>query len=127
MQYNNDLEISNTDPILHTARALPAQVNVGLYPGMTVQSEVGMPRLGPMKFTCEIHPWMLAYVFLTDNPYFVVTDLHGEYEIDNVPPGKYRVRIWHELLGVEVSTVAVNAGKTTEFNFKFDSSKISPQ
>ncbi len=41
MQYNNDLEISNADPILHTAKALPAQVNVGLYPGRTVRSEVG--------------------------------------------------------------------------------------
>ena len=127
MQFNNELEIANADPILHTAKALPVQVNVGLYPGRTVQSEVGMPRLGPVRLTCGIHPWMLAYVFLTDNPYFAVTDVHGEYEIDNVPPGKYRVRIWHELLGDQVSTVAVTAGKTTEFNFKFDSSKRSPR
>jgi hypothetical protein len=86
-----------------------------------------MPRLGPVKLTCEIHPWMLAYVFLTDNPYFAVTDVHGEYEIDNVPAGKYRVRIWHELLGYQVSTVAVTASKTTEFNFKFDSGKRAPR
>ncbi len=127
MQFNTELEIANADPILHTVKALPAQVNVGLYPGRTVQSEVGKPRLGPVKLTCEIHPWMLGYVFFTDNPYFAVTDLHGEYEIDNVPPGKYQVRIWHELLGYQVSTLTVTAGNTTEFNFKFDSSKLSPR
>jgi hypothetical protein len=126
MQYDNDLEISNADPILHTAKALPVQVNVGLYPGRTIQSGVGKPRLGPVKLTCEIHPWMLAYVFLTDNPYFAVTDMHGEYEIANVPPGKYQVKIWHELLGDQVSNLTVTAGKTTEFNFKFDSGKPAP-
>src|ERR1019366_1315234 len=39
MQFNNELEIANADPILHTVKALPAQVNVGLYPGRTVQTE----------------------------------------------------------------------------------------
>ncbi len=127
MQFNNDLEIGNSDPILHTAKALPAQVNVGLYPGRTVQSEVGMPRLGPVRLSCEIHPWVLAYVFLTDNPYFAVTDVHGEYEIANIPPGNYQVRIWHEVLGNQLSTLTVTAGKNTEFNFKFDSGQRGPR
>jgi Carboxypeptidase regulatory-like domain len=126
MQFNSDLEISNEDPILHTVKALPVQVNVGLYPGRTVQSQVGMPRLGPVKLNCEIHPWMLGYVFLTGNPYFAVTDLHGEYQIDNVPPGKYRIRVWQELLGEQVSTVAVTAGEVTQLNFKFDAGKRGP-
>jgi carboxypeptidase family protein len=123
MQSHDELEIGNADPILHTARALPAQVDVGLYPGRAVRKEIGAPPAGPVRITCEIHPWMGAYVFLTDNPYYAVTDVHGEYEIDNVPPGKYRVKIWHELLGTQIGTVVVTAGKSTELNFKFDSGK----
>jgi len=121
MQFNEDLEVSNMDPILHTARTLQSEVNVGLFPGRTIRKEIGAPRLGPAKITCEIHPWMSAYVYLTDNPYYAVSDLHGEYEIDNVPPGKYRVRIWHELLGTEVGDIEVMPGKTSQFNFDFHS------
>jgi hypothetical protein len=125
MQPHDELEISNADPILHTARALPARVDIGLYPGRAVRKEIGAPAAGPVAISCEIHPWMRAYVFLADSQYYAVTDLHGEYEIDNVPPGNYRVKIWHELLGTEVGTVAVTAGKTTEFNFKFDAGKTA--
>lgn len=123
MQSHDELEISNADPILHTARALPAQVDVGLYPGRAVRKEIGTSGPGPVKLTCEIHPWMDAYVFLTDNPYYAVTDVHGEYEIDNVPQGNYRVKIWHELLGTQLGRVAVTAGRTTQFNFTFDSGR----
>lgn len=119
MQFNQALEISNADPILHTARTLQSQVNVGLYPGRAVRRDIGAPVLGPAKITCEIHPWMLAYVYLTDNPYYALSDVHGEYEIDNVPPGKYRVRIWHELLGTQVSNVEVMPGKATQLNVSF--------
>ena len=126
MQFDEPLEISNVDPILHTARTLRSQVNVGLYPGRAVRKDIGAPLLGPAKITCEIHPWMAAYVYLTDNPYYAVTDLHGEYEIDQVPPGKYRVAIWHELLGKQIENIEVTAGKATELNFSFPSAQASP-
>lgn len=119
MQFNESLEISNVDPILHTARTLQSQVNVGLYPGRAVRKDIGAPVLGPAKITCEIHPWMSAYVYLTDNPYYAITDVHGEYEIDNVPPGKYRVQIWHEMLGTQVTDIEVKAGKATQLDFAF--------
>lgn len=116
MQVDDDLEISNLDPILHTAKALQSQVNVGLYPGRALRRVIGAPALGPLKITCEIHPWMLAWVFLTDNPYYAVSDVHGEYQIEDVPPGKYRLKFWHELLGTQVVPVEVSAGKTIESN-----------
>lgn len=127
MQADDDLEISNLDPILHTARATQSQVNVGLYPGRAVRSGIGAPVLGPIKVTCELHRWMLAYVYVTDNPYYAVTDIHGEYEIDNIPAGKYRLKVWHELLGTQVIPVEVAAGKTNELNFKLPSSQAAPR
>lgn len=127
MQLNDPLEISNTDPILHTARAVQSQVNVGLYPGRTVQGKVGRPTTGPVKIICEIHPWMVGYVYLTDNPYYALTDVHGNFEIDNVPPGRYRLKVWHETLGTQVVSVDVTVGKTAEINFKLASGQPKPQ
>ena len=42
-----------------------------------------------------------------DHPYFAVTDTTGKYEMPLVPPGSYRIRMWHEALGVRTKTIAV--------------------
>ncbi len=119
MEFDADLEISNRDRILHTAKAHKSQINIGLFPGRIVRKPIGAPELGPVKVTCEIHPWMLGWIFLTDNPYYAVSDIHGEYEIDNVPPGKYKLTFWHELFGIEQKAVEVKAGVATELDFAF--------
>jgi hypothetical protein len=62
---------------------------------------------------------MSAYIVVTEHPYHAVTDLYGEYEIGEIPPGTYRVRVWHELLGVQEKGVQVEAGKEVEVNFAF--------
>jgi Carboxypeptidase regulatory-like domain len=119
MQFDKDLEISNEDPILHTAKAIRSQLDIGLFPGRVMRKPMGAPTLGPVKVTCEIHRWMLGWVFLTDNPYYAVTDAYGRYEIEDVPPGKYKLEFWHELFGMQEKEVKVAAGRTTELNFKF--------
>jgi len=39
---------------------------------------------------------MFAYVFVVENPYFAVTDKSGAFSIGHVPPGTYKIRMWHE-------------------------------
>ena len=39
---------------------------------------------------------MNAYIFVASNPFVTVTDQAGEFVIPNVPPGKYRIKMWHE-------------------------------
>ena len=52
---------------------------------------------GLVHFSCNIHPWMDAYVWVFDHPYVAVTDKDGNYEIKNVPVGsKVHVVGWHE-------------------------------
>jgi hypothetical protein len=34
---------------------------------------------GVVKIICEVHPWMSAYIVVTDHPYYSVTDVYGEY------------------------------------------------
>jgi len=126
MEVNQFLEIENSDPILHATHALfhegQPQFNVGLYPGRIVRKPI--VATGPVKIICEVHPWMTAYIFVTENPYHAVTDIYGRYEIRDVPPGKYRIKAWHERLGTQEQQVIVTDGQTTEaiFTFKPDGS-----
>lgn len=121
MEVNQFLEIDNSDPILHASHALfhegQPQFNVGLYPGRIVRKPI--VATGPVKVICEVHPWMTAYVFVAENPYHAVTDIYGRYEIRDVPPGTYRIKVWHERLGTQEQKVIVTDGKTTEAIFTF--------
>ena len=44
-----------------------------------------------LKFKCDVHPWMFAWVSVFDSPYFAVSDKDGKFAIKNVPPGKYTI------------------------------------
>ena len=59
---------------------------------------------------CGIHTSMNAYVFVAENDYFSKTNASGQYRIRSVPPGTYKVKVWHPRLQKEtVQTVTVPA------------------
>jgi plastocyanin len=113
--------IKNSDPILHTAHAVFAneqpQFNVGLYPGRT--SRKPLVAAGMVKIRCEVHPWMAAYIMVTEHPYHAVSDVYGEYELRDVPSGVYRLKVWHESLGTQEQRIEVKPteAKTVDFTF----------
>jgi hypothetical protein len=45
---------------------------------------------------CDCHPWMRAWAGVVAHPFFAVTDAAGNYEISDLPPGRYTVEVWHE-------------------------------
>jgi len=76
-------------------------------PGPTQKFSLGTYRVGETKYLvfnspgivdllCNIHAEMSAYVVVTETPYYAVSDSQGNYAIENLPPGRYVVRVWHE-------------------------------
>lgn len=118
------LLIKNSDPILHTAHAFfpenQPHFNVGLYPGKITRKPFVSP--GITKILCEVHPWMNAYVVVTEHPYHAVTDVYGEYDIRDVPPGTYKLKVWHESLGTLEKQVEVKGGAASKVDFTFSPS-----
>jgi plastocyanin len=72
-----------------------------------------------LKFQCDVHPWMFAWVTVVDSPYFAVSDQDGKFVIKNVPPGKYTVEAAHRKLGSLTQDVEVKDGSATA-NFTFE-------
>jgi plastocyanin len=66
---------------------------------------------------CSIHPEMLGYVFVGQNPYAAGVDKKGAFEIKNVPPGSYKLAIWNSHLKAADKPVTVAAGKPLEETF----------
>lgn len=116
--------LKNSDPILHTAHAYfpdgQPQFNVGLYPGRVSRKPLVTP--GVVKIVCEVHPWMTAYIVVTEHPYHSVTDIYGDFYIENIPPGVYALKAWHEKLGTQEKKIEVKAGATAKVDFQFASS-----
>lgn len=49
-----------------------------------------------LHFQCDTHVHMNGYMAGFDHPYFAVTDQKGKFEITGVPPGQYKLVMWHE-------------------------------
>ncbi len=60
---------------------------------------------------------MSAFVVVTEHPYHSVTDIFGEHEIRDVPPGTYRLKVWHETLGTQEKRGEVKSGSVSEVGF----------
>ncbi len=119
------LMIVNDDPILHNVHTY---VGVGTERTvfniaqplrghqMTVKSSL-FSGPGIYSTICDAgHPWMSATIVVAANPYYVVTDADGNYSLENVPPGTYRVRMWHE--GIKVEKTIMEGGKPKAYQFE---------
>jgi plastocyanin len=67
--------------------------------------------LGTASLLCNVHPEMSGYVVVVPTPYFAVTDKDGNFEIKNIPAGKYTLKTWSE--DGKPTTQAVDVGGAT--------------
>ena len=91
------VDFPNYDPIFHNAFSnYDGQIfDVGLYPPGTSRS-VPFRREGIVRIFCNIHPTMSAVIVVLKSPYFAVSGKSGEFTIQNVPAGSYKLHVFHE-------------------------------
>lgn len=116
MRAGQDLNIVNSDDLLHNVRSFGRRnrpFNLGQpKPGVRTKT-ISKPEK-PLKFKCDIHKWMEAYIFAMDHPFFGTTNEKGLFTIENVPAGEYTIETWHEVMGEREVTVNVPAGGTAD-------------
>jgi plastocyanin len=66
---------------------------------------------------CSIHPEMLAYVFVGQNPYAAVVGKDGSFKITGVPAGTHQVAVWNPKLKAAAQSVTVADGKPASVSF----------
>ena len=109
------LDIVNSDPTMHNVHALP-MVNQEFNQGQPKQNtRITKTFTAPevmVRFKCDVHNWMTAWVGVMAHPYFAVTKPSGEFTIPNLPPGTYTLETWHEKLGTKTMQVTVAPGQS---------------
>ncbi|MSO34995.1 MAG: hypothetical protein EXQ50_01855 [Acidobacteria bacterium] len=113
---NANVKTTSKDPILHTTNAQLENgrtlFNVALpIAGLTITKPIG--NAGNVRLSCNTHPWMRGWLVVTADA-AVVTGADGRFSIDNVPPGTYELRFWHEALKSAPQRITVAAGKPTD-------------
>jgi plastocyanin len=108
------VEFPNEDPVFHNVFSLSRSrsFDLGRYPKGTSKS-VHFDRAGTVQVFCHIHSDMSAVVLVLDNPFFTIPAPPGQYAIDGVPAGDYRLVAWHERIKPIIRQVRVRSGQTT--------------
>lgn len=121
VQAGQPLMVRNSDPAIH---------NVHFTPSKNPPDNLNMPRIAEEKtvvfknpefirFKCDIHPWMAAYVGVFPSPFFATTGDKGTFEIPHLPAGTYTLAAWHERFGELEKQVTIEEGKPLDVNFNF--------
>ncbi len=96
------VEFPNRDPFFHNVFSLfeGKRFDLGLYESGTTRF-VQFDRPGISFIFCNIHAEMSAVVIALATPYYAISDRRGELAIANVPPGRYKLQIFHSAVTPE--------------------------
>ncbi len=73
---------------------------------------------------CGFHPYMFSWGVVLANPYYSITKEDGQFEITNVLPGEYTVKVWHAGMKKYLNRViTVKAGEVVTVDFEYQAPK----
>ena len=108
------VEFLNSDRLLHNLHSASSEnptFNRTQPKGRTIPVVFKKPEI--VRIDCDLHTWMRAWVVVAEHPFYAVTGANGEFVLDNVPPGKYTLKVWQESLGTVTREVTVTDKDTT--------------
>lgn len=127
VQTGQKVSVKNSDPVMHNVHTVPAagggnkEDNKAQQAGAADLSFSFPAAENFLKFKCDVHPWMFAWVTVVDHPYFAVTGKDGTFTIKDVPPGKYKIVALHRKgapEGIEKEIEVKADGGTADFTIE---------
>ena len=126
------LRLKNQDSVKHVlhsfavrgrkASILRSVHNRDIFPGSEIEVEFTDKHLkhsSVVAITCDRHDFMENRFYVVDNPYFSISDKKGNFTIDQVPPGRYELVVWHPVLGEKTQEITVEPNGNLNLHFEF--------
>ncbi|MFQ5877679.1 MAG: carboxypeptidase regulatory-like domain-containing protein [Acidobacteriota bacterium] len=116
-----EIDILNSDGILHNIHTFPENndpINMA-QPKFRKVMTTSFAEPDLVRVSCDVHNWMSAWIVVAAHPYHGVTGEDGSFLLDDVPPGTYTLRVWHETLGTRERPVTVSPGGRVEVDLTF--------
>lgn len=131
MENHQAISVVNRDPVIHNSQIFQSERgNIILNFPLPVSTE---PRGGLVNFErgrrisqmiCGMHEFMQSWGFVVDNPYYAKTKKGGDFAIDQLPPGTYRLVAWHPHLKPIEREVTVPPDGAVSITFEFDARQV---
>lgn len=114
------LVIHNSDAALHNFHVTKGDATIvnEAQPEGAPPREVTLTKSGLHRVGCDVHPWMRGFIMSAEHPYYTITDSLGNFTLENVPPGKYTIKLWRDNWNIE--SLKNPAGKIISYKFPVD-------
>jgi plastocyanin len=91
----------NNDHVRHQVYSFsPAKrFELPLYAGVPAKP-ILFEKPGVVVLGCNIHDWMIGYIYVSESPWFAKTHADGSAALTHLPPRGYIVRVWHPQIAV---------------------------
>ncbi len=123
VRVGQEFVMRNSDGVIHNVRSfsfINRAFNIAQPPKSDDRKRVFDTQEKSIKIGCDFHPWMTAYIFVVDHPYFTVTDEKGQFKIGGLPKGDYTVTAWHEEFGRQKAKISVDETGSAKVDFTFE-------
>ncbi|MBI5759169.1 MAG: cupredoxin domain-containing protein [Planctomycetales bacterium] len=106
----------NSDPKTHNVHSNSSLMTFDRTLNAGQELEIPFDKPGnlqqPVQISCHLHNTMRSWIFVFSHPYHAVTSTDGKFRFANVPPGEYRIEMFHPAGGLKWSRpMKVEAGK----------------
>lgn len=123
-----DLELVNKDRTMHNIHGFVGDetaFNAGQVMGSPPTFKKAPSEPGLVRVKCDVHPWMIAWLVVSDHPYFAAAGEDGAFSFD-APVGAQTVEAVHPLHGVKTEQIEVKAGAITTVDLAFTDADKGP-
>ena len=126
------VRFTNDDPASHNVRSRNESPPNTF--SITTAAGAGVPHVHrfaptrgdrPLELSCDIHPWMAAWIYVFEHDLFAVTAAGGTFTIADVPAGRHRLAV-RQPSGPLARDLAVDVrgGQTTRLDVRFTASDL---
>ena len=123
-------KIDNLDAVMHNSQVYQKErgkilLNIPIPAEEVSDGKVNFKKKYKiMQMICGMHEFMQTWGFRVQNPYYFITDLDGNFNIGDIPPGEYVVNAWHYLMKPQKRKIKIVAGETIDLKFEFDADRV---
>jgi plastocyanin len=120
------IAVANKDPVLHNTHGYYGKrtaFNMAL-PNQDQTITTELLKTGTVRVDCDAHGWMEGWIYVRDNPYFVITGADGKFTIADIPPGNYTLVTLQPYSALIEQPVMVTTGKSPDLTIEI---KAQPQ
>ena len=114
IQAGGTVAFPNADIIVHNVFSYshPNAFDLGMYPQGQSHTWT-FKEAGLVRVYCSIHSSMNALIFVAPSPFYALVEADGSFAISGVPPGRYQLRTWNQMLPEVSRDILVTPGRTS--------------